>query len=77
MSLVVRLAVGTALGCSVAAGTPAAAQTPSEASGGSIVDEVRVGALVHDARFAGGREPGADLNAELLFASPVPSREIM
>jgi len=36
-----------------------------------IVDEVKIGALAHDVGFLGHhRESGADINLELLFASP-------
>jgi hypothetical protein len=56
----------------LAAASAARAQSPADWQGGSLVDEVRVGILKHDVRFAGGREPGADINAELLFASPLP-----
>lgn len=38
-----------------------------------FIDEVRGGVLAHDVRFAGGREPGADVNAELLFVTPFPA----
>ncbi len=50
--------------CSLAALAPAAqAQT-------RFLDEVKIGLLAHDISFAGGKEKGADVNAELLFASP-------
>ena len=38
----------------------------------AIFSEVRIGVLDHDVHAFGGREHGADFNAELLFASPVP-----
>jgi lipid A 3-O-deacylase len=57
----------------LASGGPARAQSPPPEPGPGFVDEVRVGVLAHDVRFAGGREPGADINAELLFASPAPT----
>jgi lipid A 3-O-deacylase len=56
----------------ILAGGAAHAQSPSDWQAGSLVDEVRAGVLKHDVRFAGGREPGADISAELLFASPFP-----
>jgi hypothetical protein len=56
----------------LAAAGVARAQPAPDPSGWSIFDEVRVGVLAHDVRFAGGREPGADINGELLFVSPVP-----
>jgi lipid A 3-O-deacylase len=56
----------------ILAGGAARAQSPSDWQSGSIVDEVRAGVLAHDVRFAGGREPGADISAELLFAAPLP-----
>lgn len=38
-----------------------------------VVSEVRVGALAHDVPFLGEhKEPGADINGELLFVSPIP-----
>lgn len=43
-------------------GSPAAAADP--------LSEVRGGVLAHDVRFAGGVEPGPDINAELRFHSP-------
>jgi lipid A 3-O-deacylase len=39
-------------------------------SADTIFSEVRLGVLAHDVHFAGGRENGADINAELLFTSP-------
>lgn len=36
-----------------------------------VLDEVKFAALAHDVAFAGGKEGGADLNGEILFASPV------
>jgi lipid A 3-O-deacylase len=36
-----------------------------------MLDEVAFGVLAHDVGFAGGREGGADINGEILFASPV------
>ncbi len=44
---------------------PAAAQAPS------AYDEVRLGVLAHDVAFAGGVEPGADINLELTSPSIV------
>lgn len=35
------------------------------------IDEVKFGAFAHDVAFAGGKEGGADINGEILFASPV------
>ena len=66
-------AVLAALVISGAACATARAQSPADAPGGGIVDEVRVGVLAHDVRFAGGHEPGVDLNAELDFTSPFPA----
>lgn len=38
-----------------------------------VVSEVRLGVLAHDIPFLGEhKEPGADINGELLFVSPVP-----
>jgi len=55
------LGIATAL---VLAPTRAAAQT-------KLVDEVKVGILAHDVGFLGHHvETGADINLELLFASP-------
>ena len=48
-------------------GTPAMA-----APLGGILDEVTVGVLKHDVSFANGIEKGMDINAELLFVSPMP-----
>lgn len=36
-----------------------------------VLDEVKFAVLAHDVGFAGGKEGGADLNGEILFASPV------
>jgi lipid A 3-O-deacylase len=36
-----------------------------------VLDEVKFGVLAHDVGFAGGKEGGADINGEILFASPV------
>ena len=49
----------------------AAAPALSQESGGKILDELKLGVLDHDITL-GGRavESGADLNAEILFASP-------
>jgi lipid A 3-O-deacylase len=70
----VRARAGFALFLLAAAWSGAArAQLPPAAPDPSFVDEVRVGVLDHDARFAGGREPGADINAEMLFVSPMPT----
>jgi hypothetical protein len=33
--------------------------------------EVKLGVLVHDAHFLGGKEHGADINPEIIFQSPV------
>ena len=68
-----RAAAVAILVLSAAWGGAAQAQSAPDPPGGSLIDEVRVGVLDHDARFAGGREPGADIDAELLFASPVPT----
>lgn len=39
----------------------------------SILSELRMGVLAHDVPFLGShKEPGADINGELLFVSPVP-----
>lgn len=54
------------------AGGAAQAQSATDWQDGSLINEVRAGVLAHDVRFAGGREPGEDINAELLFASPFP-----
>lgn len=35
------------------------------------LDEVKLAVLDHDVAFAGGKEGGADLNGEILFASPI------
>ena len=47
---------------------PTAAQPPS------AYNEVRLGLLAHDVAFAGGVEPGADINLELTSASFVNPR---
>ncbi|HJU15164.1 MAG TPA: acyloxyacyl hydrolase [Stellaceae bacterium] len=36
-----------------------------------VLDEAKFAVLAHDVAFAGGKEGGADLNGEILFASPV------
>jgi hypothetical protein len=36
-----------------------------------VLDEIKFGVLAHDVGFAGGKEGGADINGEILFASPV------
>ena len=36
-----------------------------------VLDEVKLAVLAHDVAFAGGKEGGADVNGEILFASPV------
>ncbi|HZU89798.1 MAG TPA: acyloxyacyl hydrolase [Stellaceae bacterium] len=36
-----------------------------------VLDEAKFAVLAHDVGFAGGKEGGADINAEILFASPV------
>lgn len=36
-----------------------------------VLDEVKFAVLAHDVGFAGGKEGGADINGEILFASPV------
>jgi hypothetical protein len=46
---------------------------PDAARADGILSEVRLGVLDHDAVFAGGREPGADINGELTFTSPFPA----
>ena len=56
----------------VLAGGAAQAQSATDWQDGSLIDEVRVGVLAHDVKFAGGRERGEDISAELLFASPFP-----
>jgi lipid A 3-O-deacylase len=56
----------------VTASGTAQAQSSPDGHSDSIVEEVRAGVLDHDVRFLGGHEPGADINAELLFASPFP-----
>jgi lipid A 3-O-deacylase len=35
-----------------------------------VLDEIKFGALAHDVAFAGGKEGGADINGEVLFALP-------
>ena len=48
-----------------------AATAATAAAQGKVVDELRLGALAHDAGiFGNNKEPGADLNAELRFVSP-------
>lgn len=49
----------------VVAGSPAAAQSPSAYS------EIRLGILDHDLAFAGGVEPGVDINLEVTSPSIV------
>lgn len=39
---------------------------------GGWLSELRFGAMAHDPGFLGGKESGADLNAEILFTTPVP-----
>ena len=56
----------------ILAGGTAQAQSATNWQEGSLIDEVRAGVLAHDVAFAGGREHGEDINAELLFASPFP-----
>lgn len=63
--LAVWLAVLLALGT---------APNPSRAESASFVSELKFGVLAHDVRFAGGKESGADINGELLFASPIEDR---
>src|SRR5207253_650138 len=46
--------------------------TAGTARAEGIFSEVRLGVLAHDVGFLGGREPGADINAEVLFVSPFP-----
>jgi lipid A 3-O-deacylase len=65
------LAASVVVLCVAAAGS-ARAQSAADAPLGALFDEVRVGVLDHDVRFLGGREHGADFNAELLFTSPMP-----
>jgi lipid A 3-O-deacylase len=36
-----------------------------------VLDEAKLAVLAHDAGFAGGKEGGADINGEILFASPI------
>ena len=64
----IRLAAGAAM---VAAIAPCA--TAADPLGG-LVDEVRVGAVKHDANiFGDGVEKGTDINGELLFVTPIPA----
>jgi lipid A 3-O-deacylase len=72
MRAIRRGATLAALLMSMAACVTARAQSPATPDA-PLTEEVRVGVLAHDVRFAGGREPGQDINAELLFASPFPS----
>ena len=46
------------------------ALVPTAQAQTKFLDEVKVGLLAHDVGFAGGKEKGANVNAELLFASP-------
>lgn len=60
-----RALAATALFCA-AASTGATAQPA-----GGIISEVKLGVLEHDISFLGNdKEPGRDINAELLFTSP-------
>jgi lipid A 3-O-deacylase len=61
---------GWAAGALLAGICPAQAQPRAGWQDGRIFDEVRAGVLAHDVQFAGGREGGADINAELLLATP-------
>jgi lipid A 3-O-deacylase len=50
---------------------PQAAQAPVSGTQLRILDEIKIGGLAHDIPLGGhGREGGADVNVELLFASP-------
>ncbi len=42
------------------------------ATNGGIISEVRLGVLDHDVKIFGGKEPGANINGEVLFVSPFP-----
>lgn len=59
-----------AVAAAVAVASPVAAQN-------RFYDEVKVGLLAHDVRFLGGKESGADINAEVLFVSPDVFRWIL
>lgn len=60
-----RALAATAVFCAASA-TGAMAEPP-----GGIVSEVKLGLLEHDVAFLGSnKEPGRDINAELLFVSP-------
>lgn len=67
MTIASRIAVVAAAACGLLAAlspTPAAAQV-------KLVDELKIGGLAHDVTFLGRHvESGADVNLELLFASP-------
>jgi lipid A 3-O-deacylase len=43
---------------------------PASQAQTKLLDEVKIGLLAHDVGIAGGKEKGADVSAELLFASP-------
>lgn len=60
-----RALAATAVFCAASV-TGAAAEPP-----GGVVSEVKLGLLEHDIGFLGhNKEPGKDINAELLFVSP-------
>ncbi len=58
-----------AAGVALAAGTASAQMTQSQ-SQTKFIDEMKFGVLAHDPGFLGGKESGADINAEVLFTSP-------
>lgn len=71
-SLVLPVLAGLAL---APAGAQAQDRMPRLHAGdipGGWLSELRFGAMVHDPHFLDGKENGADLNAELLFTTPVP-----
>lgn len=49
---------------------PAGASAGGSGDRAGVLDEARGGALYHDLRRHNGRETGADVNAEFLFATP-------
>lgn len=57
------IVAGAVLPCSTA-------QAQALVPGTGLLDEVKLGVLAHDVRFAGGKERGADINPELLFRTP-------
>src|SRR5580658_9257342 len=53
------------------------AALPASEPGQQIVSEIRVGALAHDLPILGPqREHGVDVNAELLFVSPISEQAV-